>query len=214
MTLEQERQLVEAARKDPNQFGKLFDMYYQQIFDYIVRRVGDVPTAQDLASTVFYKAYQKLWQFKWRGLPFVAWLYRIASNEIKSHFRNQSSKIVSLNELKEEVGYEVADDQDLEAELLNAELALERHFDFLMLRKQLAQLDVKYQEVLHLKYFEKKKIDQISQILNKKPGTIKSLISRGLARLRKTMVKQPEMVTDLKALKPSFKFVPALLTQK
>lgn len=215
MTLAQEKQLVEEARKDAEKFGQLFDYYYQQIFDYVLRRVGDVALAQDITSNVFYKAYKKLWQFKWRGLPFVAWLYRIAGNEVKSHYRKSSSNFISLNELKEETGYEVAGKEDLEQELLNAELELEKHFDFLRIKREIEQLDTKYQEVIHLKFFEKLKINEMSRVLNKKPGTIKSLVSRGLSKLRRNLEQDPqEYITDLKALKPEFKFVPALLEKK
>lgn len=215
MTLNEEKQLVELARKNPEKFGVLFDKYYQQIMDYVLRRVGDVPLAQDITSTVFYKAYQKLWQFKWRGLPFVAWLYRIASNEIKSYYRQANSNVVSLDDLREEVGFEVAGKEDLEKELLNAEIELEKHYDFLKIQKEIKKLDSKYQEVLHLKFFEQMKIREMSKVLNKKPGTIKSLISRGLAKLRKNIAKDPQVfVTDLNQLKPQFKFVPAFLTKK
>lgn len=212
MTLEQERQLVEQARKDPDKFGVLFDKYYQQIFDYTIRRVGDVAVAQDLSSTVFYKAYRKLWQFKWRGLPFVAWLYRIASNEVKSYYRKSSAHMISLDDLKEDVGFEVVGKENLEHELLKAELELEKHFDFLRVMREIEKLDTKYQEVIHLKFFEQMKIKEMSQVLGKKPGTIKSLVSRGLSKLRHNLSQDPqEFVTDLKALKPEFKFVPAFM---
>lgn len=210
MTLTQEKQLVDEARKNPDAFGKLFDRHYQQIFDYVLRRVGDVPVAQDVASTVFYKAYKNLWQFKWRGVPFVAWLYRIASNEIKSYYRKAGNNLVSIQDLEEEVGFEVSGKENLEEELLNAELELEKHYDFLRIRKEIEKLDKKYQEVLHLKFFEKKKINEMSVILGKKPGTIKSLVSRGISKLRDNLTATPEeFVTDLGALKPNFKFVPA-----
>lgn len=215
MTLAQEKKLVDEARKNPDKFGVLFDRHYQQIFDYVLRRVGDVPTAQDIASTVFYKSYKNLWQFKWRGVPFVAWLYRIASNEVKSYYRKAGNNLISIENLEEESGFEVTGKENLEQELLNAELELEKHFDFLRIQKQIEQLDEKYQEVLHLKFFEKMKIKEMSKALNKKPGTIKSLVSRGLAKLRANVEADPqEFVTNLKELKPSFRFVPAISDKK
>lgn len=215
MTLTQEKKLVDQARKDPDKFGVLFDTHYQQIFDYSVRRVGDVAIAQDIASTTFYKAYKNLWQFKWRGVPFVAWLYRIASNEIKSYYRKSGNNLISIQDLEEESGFEVSGKENLEQELLDAELELEKHFDFLRIQKEIEKLDEKYQEVLHMKFFEKMKIKEMSLALNKKPGTIKSLVSRGLAKLRANMEKSPEeFVTDLKSLKPNFKFVPVFSKTK
>jgi len=215
MTLTEEKKLVDSARKDPDKFGVLFDLHYQQIFDYVLRRVGDVPIAQDVASTTFYKAYKNLWQFKWRGVPFVAWLYRIASNEIKSYYRKSGNNLISIQDLEEDIGFEVTGKEDLELELVNAEIELEKHFDFLRIQKEIEKLDEKYQEVLHLKFFEKMKIKEMSLALNKKPGTIKSLVSRGLSKLREKLTEEPEeFVTDLQALEPNFKFVPALSESK
>jgi len=72
MDLDYEKQLVKKAKKDPEAFGELFDEYYKTIFNYVLRRVADVAVAQDIASTVFFKAFSKIWQFEWRGVPFVA----------------------------------------------------------------------------------------------------------------------------------------------
>lgn len=209
MTLNEEKKIVEAARTNPDKFGVLFDEYYQNIFDYSLRRVKDVAVAQDITSTVFFKAYKKLWQFKWRGVPFVAWLYRIASNEIKSYYRSAGTNLISLNNLKEDVGFEVAGKENLEAELVQAEYELEKHYDLRRITNEIDQLDDKYREVLHLKYFGKMKIREISDHLNKKPGTVKSLISRGLAKVRDKLDADQVFVTDLNALQPDFKFVPA-----
>lgn len=215
MTLAEEKKLVDQARKDPDKFGVLFDRHYQQIFDYVLRRVGDVAVAQDVSSSVFYKAYKNLWQFKWRGVPFVAWLYRIASNEVKSYYRLSGNNLISIQDLEEETGFEVSGKEDLEQELINAEIELEKHYDFLRIQKEIEKLDTKYQEVLHLKFFERMKINEMSIALDKKPGTIKSLVSRGLAKLRANLDKdEQEFITDLQALKPNFRFLPAVSNAK
>lgn len=196
LTLNQEKALIEQARKDPEGFGKLFDYYYNDILNYCIRRTEDVALAQDIASTVFFKAYKKLWQFKWQGLPFIAWLYRIANNEIKSHYRKSSSFHSSLEEMREEAGFEPSVMDDVEEEIIAAEEKLERHQQFLEVKEQMDLLDPKYQEVLHLRFFQKLKIDQIAQVLNKKPGTVKSLVSRGLAKLRHQVETEQEQVYD------------------
>ena len=73
-----ERELVDRARKDPAAFGRLFDAHYDAILNYILHRTADVHLAHELASNTFFIALRKLWQFKWRKVPFSAWLYRIA----------------------------------------------------------------------------------------------------------------------------------------
>lgn len=196
LTLQQEKALIEKARKDPESFGQIFDYYYNDILNYCLRRTEDVALAQDIASTVFFKAYKKLWQFKWQGVPFIAWLYRIANNEIKSHFRKSSAFHSSLDEMREEAGFEPSVIDDVEDEIIAAEEKLERHQQFLKVKEQMNLLDPKYQEVLQLRFFQKLKIDQIAQVLNKKPGTVKSLVSRGLSKLRHQVDREPEIVFD------------------
>lgn len=101
MKIDQEQKLVEAAKTDANAFGELYDFYYSKIFNYILRRTGDFELAQDITTAVFMKALDKIQGFTWRGLPFSAWLYRIASNEIADHFRGKP-RTISLEVLMEE----------------------------------------------------------------------------------------------------------------
>ncbi len=181
-----EKELIARAQTDPQVFGEVFDMYYPAIFGYILRRVGNVELAEDIASQVFLKALKKLWQFQWRSIPFSAWLYRIASNEIAYYFRTQHKPAVSLDIMLQDEGYEPPDHSDFQEELMQAEEELARHKDFLMVQQRLKELPAHYQEVIALRFFEHKKIEDIAIILGKKPGTVKSLLSRGLEKLRAT----------------------------
>ena len=183
MNLESEQKLVEEARRDPEVFGELFDRYYSPILNFILRRTGDVALAEDLTSDVFMKAYSKLWQFQWRGISFSSWLYRIASNQVRSHYRSQKS-LISLDGLFEVAGFDLADEGDLHQELLDAEAQVQRHQDFLRVQKQLLLLPMKYQEVLALRFFEEKSLPEIAEILGKPQGTVKSLLSRGTQKLQ------------------------------
>ena len=90
---------------------------------------------------------------------------------------------ISLNEL-EEKGFEPITLHNPETEVLKAQEELKKHQDFLKIQEKISQLPIKYQEVITLRFFEKKKIKEISEILGKKEGTIKSLLSRGLEKLR------------------------------
>ncbi len=182
MNLEQEIQIVAEARKNPEIFGKLFDEYYPKIFSYLVKRTADIALAQDLTSETFLKAFDKLWQFRFRGVSFGSWLYRIANNEIRMHFRGKKITI-SLEDLFENSGFDIPD-TDLREEILEAEEALERHEEFLKMQKHIRMLPEIYQEVIALRFFEEKSLLEIAEILGKKEGTIKSLLSRGLQKLR------------------------------
>src|SRR4029078_7215524 len=113
------------------------DLYYLMIFNYILRRTNDFELSQDVTTDVFMKALDRIHKFTWRGLPFSAWLYRIASNEIADHFRGQQAKTVSLEVLMEEQGFEPIDETDIEAELIEAQAETARHKQFVAVQKQL-----------------------------------------------------------------------------
>ena len=187
MDIGQEQKLIERAKADGAAFGELYDMYYPKILNYILRRTGDIEVSEDITTEVFMKALDRIHTFSWRGVPFSAWLYRIASHEIANHFRNKHTKNMSLETLMEEHGFEPADDIDIEASYVEAQEKIERHQQFLVAQQALLKLPFKYQEALALRYFEKKSITEIASIVGKRPGTIKSLLSRGVKKLREAV---------------------------
>lgn len=184
MEEEQEKYLIEKAKKDPEAMGKIFDRYYESILNYVLKRTGQIQIAQDITSQVFFLVVKKLWQFKWKGIPFSAWLYRIANNEIALFFRKNKYKPVSLDLILEQENWEPADDQDLERETKEIEEILEEHKDFLVIQKELLNIPIKYQEVITLRYLDEKKMGEIAEILGKKENTVKSLLKRGISLLQ------------------------------
>ncbi len=182
MELRKERELIKEAKKNPEIFGELYEQYYSKIFGYTLKRVANLEITQDITSETFFKALKKLWQFRWQNIPFSAWLYRIANNEIANYFRKNKYKPVSLEKIPEPIAI-----SNPSNEILEAEQELKRHQDFLMLQEKISKLPIKYQEVITLRFFEKKKIKEIAEILGKKEGTIKSLLHRGLKKLRGLM---------------------------
>jgi RNA polymerase sigma-70 factor (ECF subfamily) len=86
--------------------------------------------------------------------------------------------------MSEECGFEPLDPASLEAEKLEAERKLQEYEDFLVVREKVLLLGLKYQDVIALRYFERKSIKEIAEILQKREGTVKSLLSRGIAKLR------------------------------
>ncbi len=184
MDKSEEKDLIQRAKRDPEAFGVIFDMYYNPIFAYVLKRVGNIHTSQDIASETFFKALNNLWQFRWRNISISSWLYRIATNEINQHFRKKKYNLHSLDTLLEEQGFEPQDEVDILEEILEQERELTRAKKWQEVRNQIEQLSEKYQEVLALRYFEDKKIVEIAEILGKKEGTIKSLLSRAITKLK------------------------------
>jgi RNA polymerase sigma-70 factor (ECF subfamily) len=184
MDLSEEKELVKQAQGSPDAFAKLYDQYYPKIFGYVLRRSANREAAQDITSETFLKALGKLWQFRWRNVSFSSWLYKIASNEINQYFRKaEYKKSISLEELHEQ-GFELLSPHDPESELIEAQEKLKQHQDFLEIQKKITKLPAKYQEVIALRFFEKKQINEIAEILGKREGTIKSLLHRAVEKLR------------------------------
>ena len=184
MNLEQEKALVERAKGDTKAFGELYEQYYSRIFGYILRRTASIEVAQDVTSEVFFKALKNLGQFHWRGVPFSSWLYRIATNEIADYFRKSKSWQFSLEEVSNPISFS---NPSTETELLQAEAELKRYEDFLALHENVSKLPLKYQEVIVLRFFEAKQLKEIGEIMGKREGTVKSLLHRGLEKLRRLM---------------------------
>src|SRR4030042_525008 len=176
---ENEKKQIERAKKNAEAFGELYDKYYSQIFGYVLKRVANLEIAQDVTSETFLKALKNLWQFRWRNIPFSCWLYRIANNEIVNYFRKHKSGLISLEKIPDPVS-----NSNPQMELIEAQEELKKHQDFLKARGKISKLDFKYQEVIMLRFFEKKQIKEISEILGKKEGTIKSLLHRGIEKLK------------------------------
>jgi len=183
MELEEQRQLVEKAKNDMLAFGELYEQYYSPILGYILRRTGRLEIAQDITSEVFYKALNNLHQFRWRDVPFSSWLYRIAGNEVVNYFRNNHNHS-SLDNISDSIS---DPDSTVENEIIEAEAEIKRHEDYLALHESISKLPAKYQEVITLRYFEHKQLREISLIMGKREGTIKSLLHRGIERLRVIM---------------------------
>ncbi|MDD5648746.1 MAG: sigma-70 family RNA polymerase sigma factor [Dehalococcoidia bacterium] len=181
--LQAEKELVKRAQHSPEAFGELYEVYYRRIFNYALKRTANVQLALDITSITFLKAFSQIKKYHWRDVPFAAWLYRIASNEVNDHYRREGGRRVSSIESIADL----ADTSDYSDEINQAEEELSRHEEFIMLHQKISELPFIYQEVIALKFFEKKKIREMVKILGKKEGTIKSLLHRGVEKLREKM---------------------------
>lgn len=183
MTLDEEKQLLEKIKENPEFFGKIFDAYYKPIFNYIFHRIADYDISRDVAADTFLKAFLKIKAFTWKEVSILTWLYRIATNEINYFYRNNKVTDLSLDLLGSQASilFEF-DDYQTEKQFMENEVKINE--DYARMQCSLKKLNIKYQEVLSLRFFEKKALKEISEILDKKEGTIKSLLSRGLEKLK------------------------------
>jgi RNA polymerase sigma-70 factor (ECF subfamily) len=177
--LDEDQMLVSAARHDTEAAGRLFDKYYSEILGYIYHCTFDGTVAEDLTSNVFLAVFRHLGRYKWRQIPFRAWLYRIATNEVRMHWRKQKRiKLISLQKNCRE--FVVAQ---------SATSNIEAVEEYGLLHKALLELQLKYRTVIILRYFERKTIAEICQITARKEGTVKAQLHRGLAKLQDILVR-------------------------
>jgi RNA polymerase sigma-70 factor (ECF subfamily) len=177
--LDEDQMLVSAARHDTEAAGRLFDKYYSEILGYFYHCTYDSTISEDLTSNVFLAVFRHLGRYRWRQVPFRAWLYRIATNEVRMHWRRQKrAKTVSLQ----------PDDNEYIAEPTTA-ASIEAAEEYRLLHKALLGLRIKYRTVIILRYFENKTITEICEITGKKEGTVKAQLHRGRARLQGILVR-------------------------
>jgi RNA polymerase sigma-70 factor (ECF subfamily) len=147
-----EFQEIEAAKKDPRLFSHFYDRYYKEIFLFINRRTDDEDLTADITQQVFLKAMQNLPRFEYRGIPFSAWLYRIASNEVMQHFRD-ASKVRTVSMESEDLNQLMADvDETSAEEKKNAAL------------KAIRKLNAADLELIEMRFFEKRSFSEIADI--------------------------------------------------
>lgn len=181
--MKNEKALIREIQKKPEKFGIIYDQYFQLIFNYILKRTIDFELTKDICSEVFLKAFLNIGNFRWKGISIVNWLYRIASNEINQYHRSKKYKPKFVENIYQSEKLNSID-LNLTDEFEQVELELQKHKEFRKVMKQINLLSAKYREVISLKYFEQLSAKQIAEILNKKEGTVKSLISRGLDQVR------------------------------
>ena len=182
MHLPNEKELVRRIKNDPQTFAIVYDAYYTAIFAYIFRRLGNYELAKDVTAETFLKAYQNIATFYWRNISLSSWLYRIATNETNQCFRKSKYKPSCIEDIN--LHLYLPYEEGVETEKASLEKAFQENQEFVTIQQQLTLLDTKYQEVIALRFFEEKSIKEIAEILGKNEGTVKSLLSRGLEKLR------------------------------
>lgn len=161
-----ERQAIEAAKRDPRQFGALYEAYFERIYAFILRRVRDRDAAEDLTADVFHRALASLPRFAWRGVPFAAWLYRIAANAVADR-RTRDAR-----------------DRDVPNPVEPIEIGLEELEHRAQLFRLVEQLPADQRRVLSLRFAEEKTTREIAALLGRSEGAVKQLQFRALQALR------------------------------
>lgn len=171
--IQQEYEILTRAKKNPKAFGELYEKYFDRIFNFIYRQTDDEDLTADLCSQTFLNALKHLERFEFRGVPFSAWLYKVASNEVNKHYRKvKHDKVFSIEEVRVRQLIDLVDDNWQEDVLKQ-------------LMQYLKDLPTEMLEVLELRFFEDKDFKEIAFILDITESGAKMRTYRALDRLRK-----------------------------
>ncbi len=167
-------ELVLQARTDSGAFGELYERYVKKIYSYIYYRTGNSHDAEDLTARVFHRALVHIETYVERGIPFSAWLYRIAHNLVANWHRDRTRrKVIPLDEfvaagLRSEAPESMAESEEEREQLLAA----------------IRRLPEERQQLLVLKFVDKLSNAEVGAIMDRSEGAIKSLYHRTLIALR------------------------------
>ncbi len=175
LTIQREWNEVQAAQKDPAQFRPLYTRYFEPVFRYLFRRTGDESISADLCQQVFLKALQKLHSYRFKGVPFSAWLFRIARNELGQYYRETAKqRVLSV------------DDQALENIAVELDYSQEQDLQSWMIYS-LDELEQEDLELIELRFFEQRPYKEISNILEISESSAKVRVHRILKRLERKL---------------------------
>lgn len=160
--------LVDRARGDVEAFAALYRRHYPAIQRYVRRRLGQSGFVDDVVAETFLKALEYLPRYEDRGLPFRAWLYRIATSRISRLARRAARR---LQQLEAEPAVEPDRDEP----------------DREKIRRALLGLPERFQSVIALHHLEGLSVEEVAAILGCASGTVKSRLSRGRAALRRRL---------------------------
>ena len=169
-----DRLLVEAAQRDPARFAELYENNFERVYAYVLRRVGDRAETEDVTAEVFHHALENLKRFEWRGIPFAAWLYRIAANLISDRWqRNRREQTADEAEQIEALPANSAEFEEVERKAT--------------LFRLVNTLPAEQRRVVVLRFVEEKSIKEVAREIKKTEGAVKQLQFRALTALRARM---------------------------
>jgi RNA polymerase sigma-70 factor (ECF subfamily) len=172
-----EARLIRRAKEgDPAAFAEIYGQHQLAIYRYVLARVGDVATAEDLTGEVFVRMVESIDQFTYRGRPLLTWLYTIARHLIVDHQR-QRGRVTLLPSSEEQLVTDLGDPVR----------TMERGLTHRRLVAALTHLTDAQRQVITLKFVEGLSNAEVARRLGKTVGAIKSLQHRALAALRRVL---------------------------
>jgi RNA polymerase sigma-70 factor (ECF subfamily) len=172
----EERGLVlRAIRRDSAAYGILYETHLDRVYRYVYYRVGSTAEAEDLTEQVFLKAWEAIERYEARGVPFIAWLYRLAHNLVVDHYRARRPTMPLED---------VAEAEEPGANTLDA---VESELDAEEVRLAVRKLSPEHQQLIVLRFVEGMSHAEVAQITGKTEGATRVVQYRALQSLAKAM---------------------------
>jgi len=174
--VQNEESLVRRAQqRDQEAFAQLYEENFDKIYRYIVLRIGNKTEAEDMTQQVFLNALKSISSFKWKGIPFSAWLFRIARNQVVDYLRKKTKQASAPL------------DESLASSDSTPELVAEQKLDIDQLLSVTKRLTVAQREVISLRFTSELPIAQVAKIIGKSQGAVKALQHSAIVALRKAL---------------------------
>jgi len=165
-----ERRLIEASQRDRNRFGQLYERYFHRVYAFAITRTRDRTAAEDVTAETFRRALQNLSHFQWRGVPFSAWLLRIAANAASDLLRHEARQ-TPLDELPED------ESEPWETRLIEVEQRTR-------LIELVNRLPKDQRRVIYMRFVDRERNREIARAMGRSEGAVKALQFRALQNLR------------------------------
>ncbi len=175
----EELEVIKLAQQNPTAFEPLYNKYFEQIYRYSYQRLDDEDVAKDITSSIFLKAITNIKKYKYKGVPFGSWLYRIAMSEVYQALKNKNNeRVLNINS----IDFKEVLDQNGSNEELDEE-------EKLKLKRALKTLKKEEIELIQLRFFENRSFKEIAEILDIKENNAKVKAHRILGKLKKTYLR-------------------------
>jgi len=188
LKVHREEDLVRRAqRREPEAFGQLYEEHFDRIYRYVLLRVREQADAEDITQQVFLKALENIGSYRWRGMPFASWLFRIAHNLVVDYWKKKSREKVAAV-APEEIDLMVEESSNDPAAL--AEL----NFDMKQLAAACELLTDGQREIVSLRFAGGLSVAEAAKVMGKSEGAVKVLQHAALVKLRRILCPTGEEV--------------------
>ncbi len=175
--MQDEQGLAQRAQKgDKEAFARLYEAHFDKIYRYTLLRVENKAEAEDMTQQVFVRAFESIPSYRWKGVPFSAWLFRIAHNLVIDHVRKKKRKPA------------VSFDESLAASDSDPQMEVERQLDIEQLTSATRRLTEAQREVVSLRFAGGLSVAEVAKVMGRSGGAVKALQHSAIVTLRRVLL--------------------------